>query len=254
VAAAQEAFRAAVADWPREAVERFIGRHYPDYWLKTDARKVVEHANMIRAAESAGRKLASDFKTDAFTAITELSLFAPNHPRLLALFAGACAAAGANISGAHISTTRDDFALDTFLLAREFEHDEDELRRARRIAETIERLLKGEIGLEALMAKRRDKKGRLGAFTVAPEVLIDNTLSNQFTVIEVAGLDRPGLLFELTNTLSDLSLDITSAHITTFGEKAVDVFYVTDLTNRKIANPARQKAIRQRLLEVLGEE
>jgi [protein-PII] uridylyltransferase len=252
VAAAQEAFRGAVAGWPAEEAQRFIDRHYPDYWLKTDARKVVEHANMIRAAESAGRKLASDFKTDAFTAITELSLFAPNHPRLLALFAGACASAGANISGAHISTTRDGFALDTFLLAREFEHDEDELRRARRIADTIEKLLRGEIGLGALMAKRREKKGRLGAFTVAPEVLVDNTLSNHFTVIEVAGLDRPGLLFELTNTLSDLNLDITSAHITTFGEKAVDVFYVTDLTNKKITNPAREKAIRERLLEVLA--
>jgi [protein-PII] uridylyltransferase len=84
-------------------------------------------------------------------------------------------------------------------------------------------------------------------------VLIDNTLSNDFTVVQVSGLDRPGLLYELTSALSDLNLDITSAHITTFGEKAVDVFYVTDLTHRKIANPAREKAIRVRLLEVLGE-
>ena len=44
----------------------------------------------------------------------------------------------------------------------------------------------------------------------------------------------PGLLYELTSTLSNLLLDITSAHITTFGEKAVDVFYVTDLTGKKV--------------------
>jgi [protein-PII] uridylyltransferase len=251
VAAAQAAFRKAVG-WPEEEVGKYLDRHYPDYWLKTETEKAVEHAALLRSAERAGRKLASDFKTDAFTAITELTLFAPNHPRLLALFAGACAASGANISGAHISTTRDGFALDTFLLAREFDHDEDELRRAGRIAQTIERLLKGEIRLDALMAKRRERAGALSAFTVAPEVLIDNALSHQFTVIEVAGLDRPGLLYELTNALSDLNLDITSAHITTFGERAVDVFYVTDLTDKKIANPARQKAIRERLLEVLG--
>jgi [protein-PII] uridylyltransferase len=232
-------------------VERFVGRHYPDYWLRTETRKVVGHFKLVADAEKAGEKLASTFTTDAFTAITELSLFAPNHPRLLALFAGACAASGANISGAHISTTRDGFALDTFLLAREFDHDEDVMRRARRIADTIEKLLKGEIRLSTLMAKRRGK-GRLGAFKVAPEVLLDNALSNQFTVIEVSGLDRPGLLFELTNTLSDLNLDITSAHITTFGEKAVDVFYVTDLTNKKITSPPRRNAIRERLLPVLG--
>jgi [protein-PII] uridylyltransferase len=254
IAAAQAAFRAAVADWPAAEAERFVERHYPDYWLRTETRKVVEHASLVRAAERAGQKLASAFTTNAFTAITELSLFAPNHPRLLALFAGACAASGANISGAYISTTRDGFALDTFLLAREFEHDEDELRRARRIAETIEQLLKGEIRLGALMAKRRERRGRIDAFKVAPEVIIDNALSNQYTVIEVSGLDRPGLLFELTNTLSDLNLDITSAHITTFGEKVVDVFYVTDLTNKKITSAPRDKAIRERLLAVLGGE
>jgi [protein-PII] uridylyltransferase len=252
VARAQTAFRAAVTDWPADEVGRFVDRHYPDYWLKTDTRKVVEHAKLMRSAEQAGEKLASAFTTDTFTAITELSLYAPNHPRLLALFAGACAAAGANISGAHISTTRDDFALDTFLLAREFEHDEDELRRARRIAETIAKLLRGETKLASLMAKRRERRGRLEAFRIAPEVVIDNALSNEFTVVEVTGLDRPGLLFELTNTLSDLNLDITSAHITTFGEKAVDVFYVTDLTGKKITSPQRHKAIRERLLEVLG--
>jgi [protein-PII] uridylyltransferase len=252
VAAAQEAFRVAMSDCPNEELDGYIERHYPDYWLKTETRKAVEHAKLLHLAESQDRKLASIFTTDAFTAITELSLLAPNHPRLLALFAGACAAAGANIAGAHISTTRDGVALDTFLLAREFEHDEDELRRARRIAETIEQLLKGEARLGPLIAQRRERRSsRVGAFAVAPEVLIDNAISHQLTVIEVAGLDRPGLLYELTNALSDLNLDITSAHITTFGEKAVDVFYVTDLTNKKITSPQRQKAVKQRLLSVL---
>jgi [protein-PII] uridylyltransferase len=60
------------------------------------------------------------------------------------------------------------------------------------------------------------------------------------------------LLYDLTSAISDLNLDITSAHITTFGEKAVDVFYVTDLTNKKITTPQRHKLIRQRLEEVLA--
>jgi [protein-PII] uridylyltransferase len=254
-AKAQEAFRAAVDGEPKEEVERFVERHYPDYWLRTETRKVVDHFKMVRAAEAAGKRLASRFTTDAFTAVTELSLLAPNHPRLLAGFAGACAAAGANITSAHVSTTRDGFALDTFLLARDFDMDEDELRRAGRIAETIEKLLRGEVRLSDLMAKPRTRRGSpIGAFTVTPEVLIDNTLSNDFTVVQVSGLDRPGLLYELTNTLSDLNLDITSAHVTTFGEKAVDVFYVTDLTNKKLTSQRRQRIIEERLLGVLNRQ
>lgn len=251
-AAALEAFRmTAQPEFSDDAVNRYISRHYGDYWLKTDTRKQIEHLRLLTRAEAADLKFATDFSTDAFTAVTELTVMAPNHPRLLSLFAGACAAAGANIVGAYISTTRDGFALDTFLLQREFDED-DERRRAQRISDTIEKLLRGEVRLSSLMARRYETKSRQGAFTVEPEVIIDNTVSDHFTVLEVSGLDRTGLLYEMTSAISNLSLDITSAHITTFGEKVVDVFYVTDLTHKKITAAWRQEAIRQRLTGILS--
>jgi len=249
---AKEQLAAELSDWPRAEVEHFIDRHYPDYWLRTETVKQAAHARLVRRSEEEGRKLIADAVTDRFTAITELTVFAPNHPRLLALFAGACAANGANIVGAHITTTRDGFALDTFLLARAFAEDEDELRRAKRIETTIERLLRGEVRLKSLLEKRAPGAHRLEAFTVSPEVIINNQLSDRFTVIEVAGRDRTGLLYDLTSTISDLSLDIASAHITTFGEKAVDVFYVTDLTGKKIDSDSRKKTIAQRLSAALS--
>jgi [protein-PII] uridylyltransferase len=256
ISEAQQELRKALSDWPPAEVERFIERHYPDYWLRTDTERQIEHAKLLRRAETEGQQFATMTTTDAFTAITELTVVAPNHPRLLALFAGACAAAGANIAGAHIMTTRDGSALDTFLLNREFKEDEDEFRRGRRIGDMIARLLRGDIWLKNLLAERGPPPRRIMAFTVEPEVIINNALSDQFTVIEVAGRDRPGLLYELTNTLSDLLLDITSAHITTFGEKAVDVFYVTDLTGKKVTSESRQAIIHDRLERVLigGEE
>jgi [protein-PII] uridylyltransferase len=249
---AESQFRSAAAGKVDGDVEAFIARQYPDYWLRTEPRQQIEHAQLVARAERSDLKLATDVRTDTFTAITEFTVYAPNHPRLLAIFAGACASAGANIVGAHIATTRDGFALDTFRLQREFDDDADERRRATRIADTIGKLLAGEAQLRRLVPKRREARPR--AFQVPPEVIIDNALSDHFSVIEVAGLDRAGLLFQLTNALSDLNLDITSAHITTFGEKAVDVFYVTDLTNKKITAPQRQKAIRERLLAILTEE
>ena len=81
-------------------------------------------------------------------------MLAPDHPRLLSIIAGACAAAGANIVDAQIFTTTDGLALDTIAVSREFEHDEDEERRAGRIAETIERALRGEMRLPEVVAKR----------------------------------------------------------------------------------------------------
>ena len=87
-----------------------------------------------------------------------------------------------------------------------------------------------------------------------PEVMIDNTLSNRYTVLQVSGLDRPGLLYDLTSALSKLNLNIGSAHIVTFGEKAVDSFYVTDLTGAKIVAPSRQSAIRRHLAAIFGSD
>ena len=71
-------------------------------------------------------------------------------------------------------------------------------------------------------------------------------------MLQVSGFDRPGLLYDLTRALSNLSLNIGSAHVATFGEKAVDTFYVTDLTGAKITDPARENAIRRRLVETFS--
>ena len=87
-----------------------------------------------------------------------------------------------------------------------------------------------------------------------PAVTISNTLSNKFTVIEIECLDRPGLLSEVTAVLSDLSLDIASAHITTFGEKVIDTFYVTDLVGQKVTNDNRHTNIIARLKAVMADE
>ena len=53
-------------------------------------------------------------------------------------------------------------------------------------------------------------------------------------------------------TLSKLNLNIASAHVVTFGEKAVDTFYVSDLTGAKVVNPARQASVRRNLMDVFN--
>ena len=103
---------------------------------------------------------------------------------------------------------------------------------------------------EALVNAQKPQ-GRAKAFTVEPRVIIDNTQSNKYTLIEINGLDRLGLLHGLTEALFHLNLNIGSAHVTTFGEKAVDVFYVTDLTGAKIESEMRQRQIEAKLMTEL---
>ena len=112
--------------------------------------------------------------------------------------------------------------------------------------------MRGDLRLPEVVAKRATGKARLKAFAVVPEVTINNGWSNRYTMVEVIGLDRPGLLFELTATLSKLNLNIASAHVATFGERVVDVFYVTDLFGAKITSPTRQATIKRALIGLLS--
>jgi [protein-PII] uridylyltransferase len=251
---AQERLRTALDDWSDEEFQTYAARHYPAYWLKVEHPRQVKQARFVREAEGANRTVVTATETDEFRGVTELTVLSPDHPRLLAIITGACAAAGGNIVDAQIFTTADGMALDTIFLSRAFELDEDELRRGERVALAIERALRGEVRIADLVDGKRPSKESARTFHVPPEVAIDNSLSTRQTVIEVSGLDRPGLLYDLTTALGRLNLNIASAHVATFGEKAVDVFYVTDLTGTKVNHPSRQASIRRTLLEVFDQE
>ena len=248
VAAAKAEFRAEMTDWPAEELDAYIARHYPAYWLKVDLPHKVAHARFVRDTEAAAKRLATSVGFDAGRGVTELTVYAPDHPWLLSIIAGACALTGANIVDAQIYTTTDGLALDTISVSREFEFDEDEARRAARIGDAIEKAVRGQIKLPDVVPKRAPPKGRLKAFAIEPEVTINNQWSHRYTVVEVTGLDRTGLLYELTTTLSKLNLNIASAHVATFGERVVDVFYVTDLLGAKITTPTRQAGIKRPLI------
>ncbi len=248
VAMAQAELKAELNDWPAQRLDAYVARHYPAYWLKVDLAQKVAHARFLRGAEEAKQTLATAVNFDTARGVVELTVFAPDHPWLLSIIAGACAMAEANIVDAQIFTTTDGFALDTIAVSREFERDEDEERRAARVADTIEQVLRGAIKLPDLVATRL--KARYKAFAIEPEVTINNAWSDRYTMLEVTGLDRPGLLFELTTTLSKLNLNIASAHVATFGERVVDVFYITDLFGAKITSATRQAAIKRALIQL----
>jgi [protein-PII] uridylyltransferase len=241
----------ALGDWPEKERRRYLRLLYDNYLLTVDPADQLRHARFVREADAAKRQLATMVRTHQFEAVTEITVLAQDHPRLLSVIAGACAAAGANIVDAQIFTTSDGRALDTILIGREFDFDEDERRRAERVGRLIEDVLSGKRSLPDMIEQRMKARRGARAFRIEPRAEIRNSLSNRFSVIEVEGLDRPGLLSEITGAISDLSLDIASAQITTFGEKVIDTFYVTDLTGQKIENAARQATIRTRLLKVL---
>lgn len=250
VQAAKEALANALVKWAPAEVETYAARHYDHYWLRAEPELQIEHARMIRQADEANQPFAGSIRVKAFEGITEVSFYTPDHPRLLSLIAGACTMQDASIIGAQIFSTRDGRAIDTFRLRRSFTSDEDEKVRATRIIDTVKQLLQGKRTVLIDLGKESRHNKRLKPFALPAQVSVSNAISEKFTVIEVSGLDRIGLLYALTREISDLNLTIGSAHIGTYGEKAVDVFYVTDLTGQKIHVKQRQRKIYGALMDV----
>lgn len=250
---AQEKLFADLQTWTPDEFQHYVARLPSSYWFKVDPLRRLRQAQFLKKAEASKVLPAHHFSTDKFRAISELTLLAPDHPRLLSIITGACAASGANIVDAQIFTTLDGMALDTIILSRSFDEDRDEERRSKRIAAAIEMALKGEVKIADLVDAKKKQKKRSNTFDVTGDVIIDNSLSSRHTVLEITGLDRPGLLYDLTMTLGQLNLNIASAHISTFGEKVVDVFYVTDLEGQKIITTIQQEAIRQALMNNIGQ-
>jgi len=252
VQATRRELEEALGDWDEDERRAILDLHYEPYLLTVSRDDQLRHMHFIRDADWARKTLATTVTTSKFEGITEITVLAPDHPRLLSIIAGSCSAGGANIVDAQVFTTRDGRALDSIFITREFENDEDEFRRAERIGKLIEDVLSGVKYLPELMAARAKPRRGVGAFAVSPIITLDNSLSNKFTVIEIECLDRPGLLSALTGILADLNLDIASAHIVTFGEKAIDTFYITDLVGTKIESPHRKRTIEKAILDIIA--
>jgi [protein-PII] uridylyltransferase len=252
VSAAKEALGARLADFTPQQRERALTRHYDNYWLAFETDEQERHARLMAKADATGDLLALDATTNSFRAVTEIALYTPDHAGLFSQLAGAIAMVGGSIVDAKAFTTSDGFALDVFSVQdAEGEAFEDE-QRLGRLRQSIEKTLRGEIWPRRALNARRPQRSRANAFKIRPTVHFDNEASQIATVVEVECLDRPGLLYDMTQAIFESGLSISTSMIATYGERAVDVFYVRDGFGHKVTHPDRLAAVQARLMAALA--
>lgn len=253
VARSKEAASALLADWPAKERDFFLGLGYPAYWLSFDPETHARHARLVRDAEARGAPLTVDTQPLPARAVTEVTVYTADHAGLFSRIAGALAVAGGSIVDARIHTLTNGSALDTFWIQDAAGGAFDAPHRLARLHVLVEQALSGRLLLDGEI--RRTAGALLGrrmrAIHVPPRVVIDNRASNTHTVLEVNGRDRPGLLHDVTAAISEQGLQIASAHVTTYGVRAVDVFYVKDVFGLKVENERKLATLRLALLAAL---
>ncbi len=249
--AIKQALRDELTEWTDEAFSAYCDRFYDTYWLALNRENHARNARMIARSDRDDEKLTINIHVDEFKGISELTIYAQDHPGLFARVTGAIAVSGASIQDARVFTTKDGMALDTFWIQEADGGIFKDRHKLERLKKTIARTLAGELLPREELAALRSRCRTSEHFTVEPRVLIDNKASNRYTVIELNGLDRPGHLYMLSQALVDLKLSIGSAHIATFGERAITVFFICDLFGHKVDNEIKLKQIRTKLMEAL---
>jgi len=250
IAAKKEELKTALG-WSDRVFNAHAKRFFDSYWVAEPAGSLLANARQIAEAKD---EISVSMTCDDALGATQVSVYAPDHPGLFYRIAGGITLCGANIVDARIHTTRDGMAIDNLVVQTPTGRALEEAHALDRLKTTIIEAASGQVKLAERLAARPLTRHRADVFKVEPNVLADNKASNRYTVIEVHALDRPALLYGLTRTLFDARLSISSAHIATYGERAVDVFYVTDLTGDKIENGQRLKGITRKLLAVASGE
>ena len=215
----------------------------PDrYFDSTPPQQAVRHAMLLRRARRA--PLAAILRRTG-GAHAEVHLAARDAPGLLATWSGVLAAHGLDILSARIGSTSDGYALDVFEV-RGRAGQPVERTRWRRARADLQAVAEGRLDVPALLARRRRRGLGRTLPPVATRVSVDNRASQRFTVVDVRGEDRVGLLHDLARAFSEASLEIAVAKVATEANRAIDSFYVTR-AGQKLTDPGDVEALRRRL-------
>jgi [protein-PII] uridylyltransferase len=233
--------------WKKSAVRAHVRRLSDSYWLAEPAEWQLANALQVAGAEAHFGEAEPSIvaEPDVSSGMTRISVFAPDRPGLFYRIAAALSGAGASIVDARIHTTRDGMALDNLLVtdARGKAYADGRLRK--RLANAVNKALRSID--EPPLPSAAKLPVREEAFRVAPRVLLADKASSRTTVVEVNARDRPGLLARLTHVIHSAGHQLHSAHIATYGERAVDVFYLTRTGGGKLTE-AESEALRGALL------
>jgi len=220
----------------------------PDsYWIAEPEDIIARNLTLLK--QNSETDLAIDALYYADRGATLVTVYAADHPGLFYRIAGAIHLSGGSIIDARIHTSKNGMAMDNFLVQDPLGRPFKDGNQIDRLKDGIRNALANTAKLEAKLESKPAVRRRAETFQIAPSVLVDNKASNRFTVVEVNAQDRPALLYQLAHALFESKALLHTAHIATYGERAVDTFYITDLLGQKIQSKARLNILENKLIE-----
>jgi [protein-PII] uridylyltransferase len=233
-------------------VDGFLDTMSEKYLIATPPEQIAKHISLTQSALSAPVVLHTEQNTSG--GFTNVTICVEGRRGVFAMIAGALSRNRLNILGAQIYTSTDGLAVDTLQVETAEGTPVTNAQVWQQVETGLRAALAGEQHFDESLMQRRNPvhERKFQTFARPPNIVIDNTISDSYTVIEVQTQDRLGLLYKLTHLLYEQGLDIALAKISTEANRAIDVFYVTDANGYKIVEETTAAGIQQTLLKALS--
>ena len=208
----------------------------------------------VRALTSHVGQTIVDWRVRKDTDSVELLISTSDRTGLFADMVGAISDEGAIIASAQIFTGKEGGVLDIFVLKGGDGHifGMGEASRLERMAARVRDAI--ESGHKPSVKRKAVRASRQAVFVVDPDIIFDNSGSADFTILEVTGKERPGLLYDLAKALSSRGIRLNSAHAGAYGERIHDTFYIHTEDGEKLRDSDLTESLANDLLEILSRD
>ncbi len=236
------------ASVPDEKINEIWSLLTEDYFLRHRSEEIAWHTEVLADSDTGSENGFVDVRKQPDGDGMQAVFYTPKEKRTFAHGTAVLGELGMTIVDARIVPLVNGYSLDTYIfmeLDKRVDVDESRMSKIRR---TLTRVLTAPDERAAAVTRPAPRQVRMFTTKTAIDFSQDN--ANQRTVMELVAGDRPGLLSDVGRVFVELGINIDTAKIMTIGERAEDVFYVSDQSGKAL-NSAACSALRERLFEHL---
>jgi len=221
------------------------------YFVSHTPRQIARHARVVFGLKP-GERLATAVRAMR-GGFSEFIVCTPDVPRLYSTVSGVLTAGNINILGSHVYTTRSGLALEVYRVGTPAGGEEEQEVAWNEVRRLLRGALEGEVDVAELVHQRRRTRlsGPTAPVASPQSVLLSNSESDFYTIVDVAANDRRGLLFDLTRAIADLGHEVFISKAATILDQVTDTFYLKDRDGKKITDPAALDRLERALRTVL---
>jgi [protein-PII] uridylyltransferase len=220
------------------------------YFLRHRSEEIIWHSEWLTDSDTESEIGLVDVRLRTDGDGIEAVLYTPRSKRTFAHATAVLDELSMNIVDARIVPIINGYSIDTYIfmeLDRRVEIDESRLIKIRR---SLTRILTADDDDAVSVTRSMPRRARM--FTTHASVEFGDDTANGRTVMELVAADQPGMLSKVGRTFIELGIDIDAAKIMTIGERAEDVFYISDEAGNPLDELAKER-LRDKLVAKLGD-